>query len=88
MNIEYLIFKYIIKQKFPCKIEISFFFLIFNFLIFDFWIYYSVLPESPRWLYTQGRNEEADEIVQKMARVNKVDLPEKLNIVVKVTVLS
>ncbi len=49
-------------------------------------MHFSILPESPRWLYTQGRNDEADEIVKKMARVNKVDLPEKLNIVVKVII--
>lgn len=40
-----------------------------------FFAYILVLPESPRWLLTQGRLEEALEILETMARVNKRQLP-------------
>lgn len=39
-----------------------------------------VLPESPRWLLSQGRTEEAKQLVQKAALVNGRPLsPELLN---------
>ncbi|XP_070567464.1 organic cation transporter protein-like [Ptychodera flava] len=37
--------------------------------------YYWILPESPRWLITVGRTEEAVAIIRKSAVVNKVQLP-------------
>ncbi|KAK8723544.1 hypothetical protein OTU49_011775, partial [Cherax quadricarinatus] len=35
-------------------------------------------PESVRWLVAEGRNDEAKNIIQRVARVNNVDLPRHL----------
>ncbi|XP_074642119.1 organic cation transporter-like protein [Tubulanus polymorphus] len=46
-----------------------------NILLFSYWWF---LPESPRWLITKGRMDEAEKILRKMAAVNRVILPDKL----------
>ncbi|XP_069960339.1 organic cation transporter protein-like [Cherax quadricarinatus] len=37
-----------------------------------------LLPESVRWLVAEGRNDEANNIIHRVARVNNVDLPRHL----------
>ncbi|XP_078000073.1 organic cation transporter protein-like [Glandiceps talaboti] len=38
--------------------------------------YWWVLPESPRWLLSVGKKKEALTVIRKMAKVNKVSLPD------------
>nr|XP_060638614.1 solute carrier family 22 member 13-like [Anolis sagrei ordinatus] len=45
--------------------------------IFAFFFYFWVLPESPRWLVTKGKIEEAKKLLQKAAAVNKRSIPPK-----------
>lgn len=46
------------------------------------------LPESPRWLLSQGRLQEARIILVKMAEVNKTELPESFLQKLQVSLLS
>ncbi|KAL4657152.1 solute carrier family 22 member 13-like [Arapaima gigas] len=41
-------------------------------------IYFWVLPESARWLLTQGKKEEARKLILKAARVNKREIEDSL----------
>uniref|UniRef100_A0A3Q2D8W8 Solute carrier family 22 member 13b n=1 Tax=Cyprinodon variegatus TaxID=28743 RepID=A0A3Q2D8W8_CYPVA len=41
-------------------------------------IFYWILPESARWLITQGRKEEAIKAIRRAAKVNKRNAPEEL----------
>ncbi|KAM9308188.1 uncharacterized protein PAF06_012352 [Gastrophryne carolinensis] len=43
-------------------------------LFFYFW----VLPESPRWLLTKGKHEQANKLLQRAAAINKKKLPEEI----------
>jgi len=40
-----------------------------------FWILIAFMPESPRWLLSHGRLDEAKKIISKIVRVNKLALP-------------
>ncbi|NWR60362.1 S22AD protein, partial [Bucorvus abyssinicus] len=46
--------------------------------IFALFFYIWVLPESARWLVTKGRIEEAKEVLQKAASINKHTIPPAL----------
>ncbi|MED6265593.1 hypothetical protein CHARACLAT_027021 [Characodon lateralis] len=52
--------------------------VLFSPLIIVLGIFYWILPESARWLTTQGRNEEAIKEVRRAAKVNKRNVPEEL----------
>ncbi|KAK9502299.1 hypothetical protein O3M35_011097 [Rhynocoris fuscipes] len=41
----------------------------------NYYFIFRVLPESPRWLLARGRFDEAEKILNTMARVNGRSLP-------------
>uniref|UniRef100_A0A3Q1FR35 Solute carrier family 22 member 13b n=1 Tax=Acanthochromis polyacanthus TaxID=80966 RepID=A0A3Q1FR35_9TELE len=52
--------------------------VLFSPLLLVLGIFYIVLPESARWLITQGKKDEAIKAIRKAARVNKRNVPEDL----------
>lgn len=41
-----------------------------------YFLYITVMPESPRWLLAKGKFEEALEVLETMAKVNNRSLPD------------
>ncbi|XP_022082249.1 organic cation transporter protein-like [Acanthaster planci] len=65
------LFAYLIRDWKMLQLALTMIYVPFIFLI-------PVLPESARWLMSRNRNEDAEKIVRKMAKVNKVELPADL----------
>ncbi|XP_056155686.1 solute carrier family 22 member 13-like [Lampris incognitus] len=52
--------------------------VLFSPIILSLCLFYWFLPESARWLMTQGRKEEARQAIRRAARVNRRKVPEAL----------
>lgn len=49
------------------------------FVYFNFLLYRFVIPESPRWLLIKGKITEVKKVIQAAARMNKIQLPDNLD---------
>ncbi len=45
---------------------------------------FSFVAESPRWLYVKNRTNEADEIMKKMAKMNRTSVPDVIEVIQEV----
>ena len=42
------------------------------------------MPESPRWLYSKGRRDEADDLMRNIAEKNGKTIPSKWDVTIMV----
>jgi len=66
-------FGYAIRDWQSLQMAIAFPLLIY----FAFFFFFE---ESPRWLYIKGRTDEADKLMRKIAKINKKEYPEKMEV--------
>ena len=54
------------------------------FLCCDFIVYFRIIPESPRWLLTKDRNEDAMSVIRHIGLLNNRPLPDHIVVTIKV----
>jgi len=68
-------FGYVIRDWQNLQMAIAFPLLIYL-------VFFCFFEESPRWLYSKGRTDEADRLMRKIAKINKKEYPEKIEVIV------